>query len=244
MRPYLYFDLETTGVDKIADKIVEIAIVRFDGEKRFEFQSYINPEIPIPKAASDIHGITDEIIKDAPTFKQLAKKIHNIFSGCDLYGYNIIAFDIPFIVNQLNLCGFELELDKVLFIDACVIFKRQYERTLTAAVKHYTGEDHTGAHGALADVEATIAVLTAQKEKHFTDIGILMNDDLAKYCNYDKLRADISGNFAIDEDGEYILNFGKHKGQKAKNQLDYLKWMSGQTFLSDTKKIINQIIKS
>lgn len=241
-KPRLFFDLETTGVDKVNDKIVEIAIVRFDGDKRYEFQSYINPGMPIPAGATEVHGITDEMVKDKPTFEQLAKKLHNIFSGCDLYGYNSIAFDIPFIVNQFNKAGYFLNLDDILFIDACVIFKRQYERTLSAAYKHYIGEDHTGAHGALSDVEATIAVLHAQRDKHYTDIGMLLEEDLALYCNYDKPRADISGNFAYDADGDLILNFGKHKGQKAKDRISYLQWMYNQDFMPDTKSIIKQFI--
>lgn len=241
-KPRLFFDLETTGVDKVNDKIVEIAIVRFDGDKRFEFQTYINPGIPIPAGATEIHGITDDMVKDKPTFEQLAKKLHNIFNGCDLYGYNSISFDIPFLANQLYKAGFELDLKDVLFIDACVIFKRQYERTLSAAFKHYTGDEHTGAHGAMSDIEATISVLDAQRNKHFNDVGMLLEPDLALYCNYDKPRADISGNFAFDIDGDYILNFGKHRGQKAKNCIPYLQWMFNQDFMHDTKEIIKQFI--
>ena len=95
-KPRLFFDLETTGIDKVNDRIVEIAIIRFDGEKKFEFQSYINPGIPIPAGATEVHGITDEMVADKPKFEQLAKKLHNIFNGCDLYGYNSNSFDIPF----------------------------------------------------------------------------------------------------------------------------------------------------
>lgn len=241
-KPRLFFDLETTGIDKINDRIVEIAIIRFDGEKKFEFQSYINPGIPIPAGATEVHGITDEMVADKPTFEQLAKKLHNIFNGCDLYGYNSNSFDIPFIVNQFHKAGYELNLDDVLFIDACVIFKRQYERTLSAAFKHYTGDEHTGAHGALSDVEATIAVLDKQRDMHFNDVGMLLEEDLALYCNYDKPRADISGNFAFDASGDYILNFGKHKGQKAKDCISYLSWMYGQDFMPDTKAIIKKFI--
>lgn len=237
MRPYLFFDLETTGVDKSNDRIVEIAIVRFDGEKRFEFETLVNPGVPIPKEASDIHGITDEKVKDSPTFAKLAKKIHNIFSGCDIYGYNSNSFDIPFLVCELNRYGFYLNLDDVEFIDPCVIFKRKEERTLTAALQFYCQKQHDGAHGAMSDVLATIEVLEAQK-KHYSDLP----DDLNLYCNYDKPRADISGIFAIDKDGEFILNFGKHKGQKAKDCISYLQWMYNQDFMHDTKSIISKFI--
>lgn len=238
-KPKLFFDLETTGVDKAVDKIVEIAIIRFDGDKRYEFQTYINPEIPIPASATEVHGITNEMVADKPTISQLAKKLHNIFNGCDLYGYNSNSFDIPFLALQLEKSGYPLDLSEVLFIDACVIFKRQYERTLTAALKEYCNEEHTGAHGAMSDVEATIKVLEAQKAKHFD--ANLADADLALYCNYDKPRADISGNFAI-VDGEYVLNFGKHKGARAADCKPYLQWMNGQDFMSDTKAIIAKFL--
>lgn len=240
-KPHLYFDLETTGVDKQNDRIVEIAIVRFDRDKRFEFQSYINPEMPIPESATAIHGITDEMVADKPTMKQLAKKIHNIFNGCDIYGYNSNSFDIPFIVNELHRAGFTLDLENVLFIDPCVMFKRKEERTLTAAVQFYLQKSHDGAHGAMADVLATIEVLEMQKQ-WYAEFTTMPDDELALYCNYDKPRADISGNFAYDADGDLILNFGKHKGQKAKNQINYLQWMFNQDFMPDTKKIISQFI--
>lgn len=240
-RPKLFFDLETTGVDKAVDKIVEIAIVRFDGEKRFEFQSYINPIIPIPAGATAVHGITNSMVVDKPTFEQLAKKIHNIFNGCDIYGYNSNQFDIPFIVTELNRYGYSLNFDGINFIDPCVIFKRKEERTLTAALQFYCNKEHDGAHGAMTDVLATIEVLEAQK-KHYAEFTTMPVEELNTYCNYDKPRTDISGNFAIDTDGEYILNFGKHKGQKAKDCKSYLQWMNGQDFMSDTKLIIAKFL--
>jgi len=243
MRPRIFFDLETTGTDKANDRIVEIALIRMDEkgfEGRYEFQSYINPTIPIPPGATEVHGITDEMVKDKPTFAQLAKKLHYLFSGCDIYGYNSNSFDIPLFVTELNRCGFTLDLESVLFIDACVIFKRKEERTLTAAMKFYCGKDHEGAHGAMADVLATIDVLNAQ-EKHYNDMPNTLTE-LALYCNYDKERCDISGCFVIDADGDHILAFGKHKGLKAKNCKPYLNWMNGQDFMPDTKAIIQKFI--
>lgn len=242
MKPRIFFDTETTGTDKANDRIVEIALIRFDGDQRYEFQSYINPGIPIPAGGTEIHGITDEMVKDKPTFAQLAKKLHNIFSGCDIYGYNSNSFDIPLLVAELNRCGFTLELEGILFIDPCVIFKRKEERTLTAAMKFYCDKDHEGAHGAMADVLATIEVLKAQLT-HYDGLKEVPEAELALYCNYDKPRADISGNFAYDADGDLILNFGKEKGKKAKDCLSYLQWMAKQDFMPDTKAIIQQFIK-
>lgn len=236
-KPKAWFDLETTGVDKTKDRIIEIAIIRFDGDKRFEYTAVVNPGIPIPQSASDVHGFTDEMVADKPLFESIAKKVHNILSGCDLYGYNSNAFDIPFIVNELDRCGYVLELDGINFIDPCIIFKRKEERTLTAALKFYCDKEHDGAHGALADVQASIDVYEAQL-KHYDDLP----EDLNLYCNYDKKRCDISGNFALNENDEYIFNFGKHKGAKLSDQKSYLQWMYGQDFASDTKKIISLFI--
>lgn len=241
MKPYLYFDLETTGVDKVSDRIVEIAIVRFDGNKRFEYQTLINPTIPIPKGASDVHGITDADVKDKPTFLQIVKTIHNIFTGCDIYGYNSNSFDILLLVTELARFGYSLDFEGVNFIDPCIIFKRKEERTLTAALQFYCNKSHDGAHGAMADVLATIEVLEAQK-KHYAEFTTMPVEELNTYCNYDKPRADIAGCFAFNEVGEYILNFGKHKGQKAKDCKPYLQWMNGQDFMSDTKQIIAKFI--
>jgi DNA polymerase-3 subunit epsilon len=238
-QPIAFFDLETTGVDKQNDRIVEIAIIRFDGEKRYEYTTLVNPGMPIPVGASDVHGITDEAVKDCPTFAGIARKVHNILNGCVLAGFNSNIFDIPFIVNELSRNGYHLALQDVPFIDVCNIFKRREERTLSAAVKFYLNKEHEGAHGALADVQATIDVFEAQKVA-YDDLPADVTE-LSKYCNYDKDRADIAGCFSI-ENGEYMMNFGKHKGSKAADCISYLSWMANQDFAVDTKSIINKIL--
>lgn len=240
VKPIAFFDLETTGVDKSKDRIVEIAIVRFDGGNRYELTTLINPEIPIPKEASEVHGITDQTVMGAPTLAQKAKLIHNVLSGCVLAGFNSNSFDIPLLVNELHRVGYELDLEGIEFLDVCNIFKRKEERTLTAAVKFYCGKEHEDAHGALADVNATIEVFEAMKGK-YKDLPASL-EELNLYCNYDNVRCDISGCFAIDKEGDYILNFGKHKGSKAKDCRSYLSWMQGQDFMPDTKKIISKIL--
>jgi DNA polymerase-3 subunit epsilon len=239
MKPIAFFDLETTGGDKQNDRIVEIAIIRFDGDKRFEYTSLVNPCIPIPATASEVHGITDDKVKDSPTFASIARKVHNILNGCVLAGFNSNIFDIPFIVNELHRSGYSLDLEGMPFVDVCNIFKRREERTLSAAVKFYLNKEHEGAHGALADVQATIDVFESQMER-YTDLPEDISE-LSKYCNYDKERADIAGCFSL-ENGEYVLNFGKHKGARAADCISYLNWMANQDFMPDTKSIINKII--
>lgn len=242
MKPIVFFDLETTGVDKMKDRILEIAMIKMGGGPEQRLYSLVNPEIPIPAAASEIHGITDDKVKDAPTLKTLLPMIVGMIEGADLGGFNSNIFDIPMLYVELIRCGHTMDLSSTLFIDARTIFVRKEERTLTAAVKFYLNKDHEDAHGALADVEATIEVFKAQRLQ-YEDLQSMDRAKMALYCNYDAPRADLSGNFALDADGDYILNFGKHKGQKAKNVKDYLSWMYGQDFMPDTKSIINQILK-
>lgn len=242
MKPICFFDLETTGTDKTKDRIIEIAIAMYDGKDIIDsFHMYINPGMPIPQSAIDVHGITNEKVKDSPFFKDVAADISTFIKDCDLGGYNSNGFDIPFLYIEMNRAGIVLNLNGVRFFDACNIFKRKEERTLSAALKFYTGQLHDTAHSAMDDVLATIDVFNAQLIR-YDDLKEKDLEGLALYCNYDNPRCDLSGNFQIDANGDYVLTFGKHKGQKAKNVKDYLLWMMGQDFLPDTKAIIQSLI--
>lgn len=244
MKPLCFFDLETTGTDKSNDRIVEIAMAKVDAGKIIaRFYKLVNPQMPIPEAAYTIHGITDDKVKYAPVFKTIARPVLEFMEGCDFAGYNSNSFDIPMLYMELQRSGVDACFDGIHFIDACNIFRRKEERTLTAAVKFYTGYEHDNAHSAMDDVEATIKVFYSQLNR-YTDLNELSTGDLSLYCNYDKPRADLSGNFQIDADGDFIFSFGKHKGKKAKDNKDYLGWMLGQDFLPDTKTIIKSILKT
>lgn len=244
MKSICFFDLETTGTDKAADRIVEIAIAKVSNNEIVErLYSLVNPGTPIPKGASDVHGITDDKVKASPKFKDIAEDVIQFLSGCDLGGYNSNSFDIPILFMEFQRAGVELNLCGVEFIDVCNIFRRKEERTLSAAVKFYTGASHDNAHNAMDDVLATVNVFQAQLQR-YEDLKEMDAADLGFYCNYDQMRCDISGNFQFDKDGDHVFAFGKHKGQKAKNQPDYLRWMMGQNFLPDTKNIIKSILKN
>lgn len=244
MKPICFFDLETTGTDKSNDRIIEIAIAKVLNDEIIDrFYSFINPGIAIPQAAIDVHGITDEQVKDAPKFNDLAPSILSFISDCDLGGYNSNSFDIPFLYIEMNRAGIPISLDGVRFFDACNIFKRMEERTLSAAHKFYLGVPHENAHSAMDDVLATINVFNRQRA-HYPEIMEMDFDKLALFCNYDRPRCDISGNFQIDADGDHVLTFGKHRGRKAKEVKDYLLWMLGSDFLPDTKSIIKSILKN
>lgn len=241
MKPICFFDLETTGTDKMNDRIVEIAIVKWQNTVIDQFYSLVNPGIPIPAGASEVHGITDDKVAASPYLKTIALSIIEFIAGCDLGGFNSNSFDIPMLYVELNRVGLPIDLNGVEFVDVCNIFKRKEERTLSGACKFYLGKPHENAHSALDDVLATIDVFLAQKEK-YPDLLDMPTNELSTYCNYDKPRCDLAGNFQIDADGDYIFTFGKHKGKKAKTEKDYLQWMFRQDFLPDTKAIIQSLL--
>jgi DNA polymerase-3 subunit epsilon len=242
-KPVCFFDLETTGTDVHKDRIVEIAIVKLIGKEEVaEFHRLVNPEIPIPKGASDIHHITDERVTDAPKLIDIVPDILAIITGSDLAGYNSNNFDIPVLVNELRRVGHTLDLTDVSFFDACTIFKRKESRTLADAVKFYTDGEHIDAHSAMADVRATINVIRAQL-KRYPDIPT-DRQGLSKYCNYDSPRADLAGKFRIDTEGDFVFNFGKNIRTKAKEKPEYLQWMIDDEFPADTKAVAQLILTS
>lgn len=242
MRSISWLDIESTGVNKQKDRIVEIAFIKINPDgTREHFESLVNPEMPIPAEATAVHGITDEKVKDAPTLKTLLPKIIPFIEKSDIGGFNSNNYDIPLLYNELNRCGYTWNLNDVSFIDVRNIFVRKEERTLSAAVQFYCKREHEGAHGALADVNATIDVFIEQL-KQYEDIQGFDRQQINLYCNYDKPRADLAGCFTINENGEYVLTFGKNKGQKAKDCKDYLIWMLSIDFMPDTKELINKIL--
>ncbi len=162
-RPIAFIDLETTGVNLSTDRIVEIAIIKIlpDGSRQVK-RKLINPEMPIPKPSTDIHGITDEMVKDAPTFKQAGNEIKQFLENCDLGGYNSNRFDIPMLMEEFLRAGMEVDLSTRRMVDVQHIFYTMEPRTLTAAYKFYCEKELVDAHSAEADVNATIDVLMSQ----------------------------------------------------------------------------------
>lgn len=247
-RPVVFFDLETTGTDVRKDRIVEISMMKVDypnlnetncgGDSRTR---KINPGIPIPKQASDVHGITDEIVKDQPTFARIAKGVFEFMDGCDIIGYNSLNFDVPLLYNEFLRAGIDWDYRKVNFIDVCNIFKIKEQRTLSAAVKFYLNQEHTDAHGAEADVLATINVFEEQVNRY--QMREMTPEELALFSNYDRPLLDVSGKFTMDAEGDIVFNFGQHKGKKAKSEPSYLSWMINKgDFSLDTLKIASQLL--
>ena len=194
-RPIIFFDLETTGTNVTHDRIVELSYIKIYPDGREEKKTRrINPEMPIPPASTAIHHITDEDVKDEPTFRQIAKSLLSIFEGSDIAGYNSNKFDVPVLMEEFGRCGINFDIAGRRFIDVQNIFHKMERRTLVAAYKFYCGANLEDAHSALADTQATYEVLLGQLAKYpelendveflakFSTIG--RNLDLAAaYCS-------------------------------------------------------------
>lgn len=212
-RPLAIFDLEATGLNIAKDRIVEIAILKIHPDQTEEtFSARVNPEMIIPQEVIDIHGITNEAIKDAPTFKDLVSKIEAFIGDADLGGYNSNKFDIPMLAEEMLRAGSTFNLTNRKFIDVQNIFHKMEQRTLSAAYMFYCNEDLNNAHSAQADTTATWEVLKAQLEKYPDLKGeISFLADFSKGGNFNNL--DFAGRLGIDEKGDAVYNFGKHKGK-------------------------------
>jgi len=209
-KPLAFIDLETTGVNPGTDRIVEIAIIKIlpDGARSVK-RKLINPEMPIPKNASDIHGISDEMVKDAPTFKQVAHELKQMLDGCDFAGYNSNRFDIPLLMEEFLRAQVDFDMKNRKLLDVQNIFHKMEPRTLSAAYKFYCSKSLDGAHSAEVDASATHEILEAQLER-YTELGNTV-DSILKVIGEDQV-VDFARRFVM-ENGTEVFNFGKFKGR-------------------------------
>jgi DNA polymerase-3 subunit epsilon len=255
-RPLAFFDLETTGVNVGADRIVEIAILKAmpDGTEVIKTLR-INPEMPIPLQSSLIHGIYDKDIANEPTFKDVAQELSDFIGDADLAGYNSNRFDIPVLLEEFLRAGVDFDMSDRKFVDVQNIFHQMEQRTLRAAYKFYCDKDIVNAHSAEADITATYHVLLAQIERYkdteFEDKqGNISKpvqnsvDALHTFTNMNK-PVDFAGRMVFNEDNEEIFNFGKHKGKTVEQVFDtepsYYAWMKQGDFPLYTKKKLGEI---
>lgn len=242
-RPLAFIDLETTGVNISLDRIVEIAIVKInpDGTQQVK-RKLINPMMPIPKGASDVHGITDDMVKDAPVFKQVANEIKQFIDHCDIGGYNSNRFDIPMLIEEFLRVGIDFSTDGRKLVDVQKVFHMMEQRTLSAAYKFYCQKTLDGAHSAEVDATATWEVLEAQVER-YPQIGNTV-ESIVKFTGEDDI-VDFARRF-IRENGVEIFNFGKHKGkpvtQVLKEEPQYYDWMMKGDFPMNTKQKLTEIL--
>jgi len=239
-KPIVFFDLETTGINITKDRIVEIAILKVFPNGNKESKTWlVNPEIEIPKEASDIHGITNEQVVNEPTFAALAPQITKMIKGCDLAGFNSNRFDIPLLAEEMLRADIDFDMKNRAAIDVQVIFHKKEQRTLSAAYKFYCDKDLKNAHSAMADTTATYEVLKAQLDK-YKDLenGV---DYLAEFSQHKK-NADFANMIVFDDAGDECFNFGKHKGKKVvdvlKKEPGYYAWIQNADFPRYTKKVL------
>lgn len=242
-RPIAFIDLETTGVNISNDRIVEIAIIKIlpDGTKQVK-RKLINPLIPIPTGASDVHGITDEMVKDAPSFKQVANEIKQFMDNCDMGGYNSNRFDVPMLIEEFLRAGVSFSVDGRKLVDVQKVFHMMEQRTLGAAYKFYCNKVLDGAHSAEVDATATWEVLEAQIER-YPQIGDTV-ESIVKFIGEDDI-VDFARRF-VKENGVEVFNFGKHKGkpvtQVLKEEPQYYDWMMKGDFAMNTKQKLTEIL--
>jgi DNA polymerase-3 subunit epsilon len=241
--PIIFFDLETTGINIASDRIVELSYLKVDlNGNESEKTIRINPGIPIPEKVTAIHGISDEDVKDAPTFNEVARSLAREFEGCDLAGYNSVKFDIPLLAEEFLRAGVDIDLKRRKFIDVQIIFMKMEPRTLSAAYKFFTGQELTEAHSAAADTRATYEVLQAQLDRYQN-----LENDVAKLAEFSahNRNVDFAGRIVLNEEDEEVFNFGKYKGKPVREVLNqdpgYYGWMMNGDFPLYTKKVLTSI---
>ena len=241
-RPLVFFDLETTGVSLTKDKIIELCAIKIMPDKsRSMLLQRFYPEMPIPPSATEIHGITDDMVKNEPTFREKAKEVAAFFSGSDLAGYNIAKFDIPLLVEEFLRAGLdENPFEKVKVIDSLSIYFKKEPRNLAASLKFYANEEIINAHSAEADVEATIKVLNGQLEK-YSDLNPTA-ESLHEFSVQENDYLDYDRKFSRDKKGEIVFMFGKNKGLPVAENLGMVKWMLDKDFSEHTKFVARKIL--
>lgn len=242
-RPLICFDLETTGLNPAKDFCVSISLIKLfpDGSKDTKSR-LVRPPIPIPKQASDVHGITDEMVENMPSFKSLSKGLFDFMKGCDLLSYNGNNFDIPLLAEEFLRCEINFPEEDVKSIDACYIFKKTNPRTLVAALEIYCGEGLEDAHNSLADAEATLKVFLAQHDM-YEELNEKSVEEMAEFSRQDN-RVDLVGKILIDSDGDYIYNIGENnRGKKIKDDVGFGNWMLSKDFTLNTKAVLSKILK-
>ena len=242
-RPICFIDLETTGINVSTDRIVEIAIVKIglDGTKQVK-RRLVNPEMPIPKASSDIHGITDEMVKEAPSFKIMANEIKQFIEGSDIGGYNSNRFDVPMLNEEFLRAGISADMESRKLLDVQKVFHMMEQRTLSAAYQFYCHKTLEDAHTAEADATATWEILEAQIDR-YPQIGNTVAS-IVKFTGEDEM-IDFARRLVYDN-GVAVFNFGKHKGKSVievlKGEPQYYDWMMKGDFPLHTKQKLTEIL--
>ncbi len=242
-KPIIFFDLETTGFNLTQDRIVEISVIKVmpNGEE-IRRTRRVNPEIPISPEATATHHITNEDVKDEPTFKQIAKSLAQMFVGCDIAGFNSSRFDIPMLDQEFQRVNVDFDFSKARFVDVQTIFHKKEPRNLIAAYRFYCDKDLTAAHSADADTQATYEELMAQLDR-YEDLPNEI-EKLAEFSQQNR-NVDFVGRLIYDDQNREVINFGKYKGKLAEDVLrrdpSYYEWIMNGDFTKNTKDCFTKI---
>ena len=251
------FDVETTGPDVYKDRIIQIALVKIVAETQelVQKQYLVNPLQPISKESIEIHGITNEMVKNELPFKLIALELYGFIGNADLAGYNSNRFDIPLLIEEFARTGFDFSTEGRRLIDALQIFYKLEPRTLKAAMQFYCKESFENAHDAMADTLATMKVLVGQidfyknKERELPESGIKVINPLGdslqtihEFININDKRVDFTGRFVRNENDEIIFNFGNQKGNLAYQHPNVLRWIIDKDFPLQVKNIAQAIL--
>ncbi len=245
-RDLVFLDTETTGADVSLDRIVQVALIRIrpDGTGE-EYETLVNPGVPIPIEAQQIHGISDEMVEFAPPFKRIAPELLERTKGADLGGYNLIRFDIPLLKCEFQRSGHSWDLDGVRILDAQIIFHKKEPRDLSAAYRYYCGAELDGAHGALADTRATLKVLLSQVRR-YPDLPKDVEALDSLFHRPDRRFVDSNRRFCW-RNAEATFNFGYRRGQTlrevAHKAPEYLQWMLERDFPADVKVLVKDAME-
>ena len=270
-KPLVVFDLETTGLDLVKDRIIQISYIKVYPDGREERENlFVNPECEIPEIVISLTGITNEQVADAPTFKELSAHINEVFSGCDIAGFNSNQFDVPLLAEEFLRAGIDFDFSKCHLIDAHIIFRKMERRNLAAAYKFYCGrkmEEDFEAHRADQDTEATYRVLMAELDHYAPGVqeeeDRVLHNDMAELAAFSKTNdnvdfagrivwrdvTDKDGNVLKDENGnpkrQEVFNFGKYKGWAVADVLNrdpgYYSWVMTSDFTGNTKQVLTRI---
>lgn len=255
-RPIIFFDLEATGLNLVNDKIIEIFMLKVNPDGTTEtYEQLFNPQITIPDEVINITGITNEMVKDKPPFKEKAQEIADFIDDADFAGFNSNKFDIPLLAEELLNAGIDIDFSSRNSVDVMVLFHRLEPRNLAAAYRFYCNREIENAHTAKADAIATYEILIAMLDKYLENENLADNDEnnlifdnniksLSEISKYHKT-ADLAGHILINEDGKEIFNFGKYKGKYVEEiftiEPQYYDWIMKSQFPQYTKKIVDKI---
>ncbi len=258
-RDICFFDLETTGLNVMNDRILQIAIIKYfaDGREPEELEMLINPGMPISEEAMQVHGIKPADLRNKPTFQQVAQKLYDFIGDADLAGYNSNRFDVPMLAEEFDRAGFDFDLEKRRLIDVQTIFYKMEPRTLRAALRFYCGEDLDNAHDALSDVRATVKVLDGQLKRYVNgyyvdaegkEKPVPFGKDVGSIYEFirDHQSVDVTRKLRRTQNGEIVFNFGKYIGQPVGKVLyedrQYFHWIQEKEFSVQVKKMTRQLL--